>query len=178
MAVKIRLARRGRKKLARYDVVITDSRSPRDGKFIEKIGTYNPLTNPATIELNEDKAFEWLMKGAQPSDVVRAMLSYRGIMLKRHLQIGVGKGAITQQQAEEKLTAWKTSKEAQILSKRENLSKSKQDLAKARKEAESKVREARAEAIRKKAQAAEEAAAAPAPAEGEAAAAPAEEAQA
>jgi small subunit ribosomal protein S16 len=175
MAVKIRLARRGRKKLARFDVVVTDSRSPRDGKFIEKIGTYNPLTNPATIDLNEDKAFGWLMKGAQPSDVVRAMLSYRGIMLKRHLQIGVDKGAITQDQADQKLAGWKTSKEAQIQSKRENLTKSKQDLAKARREAESKVREARAEAIRKKAEAA---AAAPAPAESEAAAAPAEEAQA
>ena len=173
MAVKIRLARRGRKKLAKFDVVVTDSRSPRDGKFIEKIGTYNPLTNPATIDLNEDKAFEWLMKGAQPSDVVRAMLSYRGIMLKRHLQIGVGKGAITQEQADQKLATWKTSKDAKIQSKRDNLTKSKQELAKARKEAESKVREARAEAIRKKA----EAAAAAAPAEGEAAAAPAEEAQ-
>jgi small subunit ribosomal protein S16 len=175
MAVKIRLARRGRKKLARFDVIVTDSRSPRDGKFIEKIGTYNPLTNPATIDLNEDKAFGWLMKGAQPSDVVRAMLSYRGIMLKRHLQIGVDKGAITQDQADQKLAGWKTSKEAQIQSKRENLTKSKQDLAKARRDAESKVREARAEAIRKKAEAA---AAAPAPAESEAAAAPAEEAQA
>jgi len=165
MAVKIRLARRGRKKLARFDVVVTDSRSPRDGKFIEKIGTYNPLTNPATIVLNEDKAFDWLMKGAQPSDVVRAMLSYRGIMMKRHLQIGVGKGAITQDQADQKLVEWKSSKESKIQSKKDNLAKSKQDLAKARKEAESKVREARAEAIRKKALVAE------------AAAAPAEEAQ-
>jgi small subunit ribosomal protein S16 len=176
MAVKIRLARRGRKKLARFDVVVTDSRSPRDGRFIEKIGTYNPLTNPATIELNEEKAFDWLMKGAQPSDVVRAMLSYRGIMLKRHLQIGVGKGAITQEQADEKLTNWKSSKEGKIQSKRDNLAKSKSELAKARKEAESKVREARAEAIRKKAQVAEAAATA-ATAEGEAAAAPAEETQ-
>ena len=177
MAVKIRLARRGRKKLARFDVVVTDARSPRDGKFIEKIGTYNPLTNPATIELNEDKAFEWLMKGAQPSDVVRAMLSYRGIMLKRHLQIGVGKGAITQEQADERLAFWKTSKENKIQSKRDNLAKSKADKAKARKDAETKVREARAEAIRKKQEAAAAAATA-APAEGEAAAAPAEETQA
>jgi small subunit ribosomal protein S16 len=177
MAVKIRLARRGRKKLARFDVVVTDSRSPRDGKFIEKIGTYNPLTNPATIELNEDKAFDWLMKGAQPSDVVRAMLSYRGIMMKRHLQIGVGKGAITQEQADQKLATWKTAKDNKIQSKKDTLAKSKQDQAKARKEAESKVREARAEAIRKKAEAAAAAQVAPA-AEGEAAAAaPAEEAQ-
>ncbi|HET9053086.1 MAG TPA: 30S ribosomal protein S16, partial [Cyclobacteriaceae bacterium] len=89
MAVKIRLARRGRKKLAMYDVVVADARSPRDGRFIEKIGTYNPLTVPATIVLNDEKAFKWLMNGAQPSDTVKAVLSYRGIMLKKHLQIGV-----------------------------------------------------------------------------------------
>ncbi|HZY77993.1 MAG TPA: 30S ribosomal protein S16 [Cyclobacteriaceae bacterium] len=168
MAVKIRLARRGRKKLARFDVVVTDARAPRDGRFIEKIGTYNPLTNPATIELNDDKAFEWLMKGAQPSEVVKAMLSYRGIMMKKHLQIGVIKGAINQETADKKLADWKQSKESKIQSKRDNLAKSKQDAAKARKDAESKVREARAEAIRKKAEVAASAAAAPA-AEGEAA---------
>jgi small subunit ribosomal protein S16 len=167
MAVKIRLARRGRKKLARFDVVVTDSRSPRDGRFIEKIGTYNPLTNPATIELNEEKAFDWLMKGAQPSEVVKAMLSYRGIMMRKHLQIGVVKGAINQEAADKKLADWKQEKDAKIQSKRDNLTKSKHDAAKARKDAESKVREARAEAIRKKAEAA---AAAEAPAaEGEAA---------
>lgn len=169
MAVKIRLARRGRKKLARFDVVVTDSRSPRDGRFIEKIGTYNPLTNPATIELNEEKAFDWLMKGAQPSDVVKAMLSYRGIMMKKHLQIGVIKGAINQEAADKKLADWKQSKETKIQSKRDNLAKSKQDAAKARKEAESKVREARAEAIRKKQEAASAAATAAPAAEGEAA---------
>lgn len=176
MAVKIRLARRGRKKLARYDVVVTDSRSPRDGRFIEKIGTYNPLTNPATIELNDDKAFEWLMKGAQPSDVVKAMLSYRGVMLRKHLQIGVIKGAINQEAADKKLSDWKSAKDAKILSKRENLTKSKADAAKARKDAESKVREARAEAIRKKQEAAAAAASTPAATEGEAA--PAAEEQA
>ncbi|MEJ0029451.1 MAG: 30S ribosomal protein S16 [Bacteroidota bacterium] len=168
MAVKIRLARRGRKKLARFDVVVTDSRSPRDGRFIEKIGTYNPLTNPATIELNEEKAFNWLMKGAQPSDVVKAMLSYRGIMMKKHLQIGVVKGAINQEAADKKLADWKESKDAKIQSKRDNLTKSKQDAAKARKDAETKVREARAEAIRKKQEAAAAVVETPA-AEGEAA---------
>lgn len=168
MAVKIRLARRGRKKLARFDVVVTDSRSPRDGRFIEKIGTYNPLTNPATIDLNDEKAFNWLMKGAQPSEVVKAMLSYRGIMMRKHLQIGVIKGAINQEAADKKLADWKQAKDAKIQSKRDNLVKSKQDAAKARKEAESKVREARAEAIRKKQEAAAAAATA-APAEGEAA---------
>jgi len=175
MAVKIRLARRGRKKLARYDVVVTDSRSPRDGRFIEKIGTYNPLTNPATIELNDEKAFDWLMKGAQPSDVVKAMLSYRGIMMKKHLQIGVIKGAINQEAADKKLADWKAEKDSKIQSKRENLTKSKADAAKARKEAESKVREARAEAIRKKQEAAAAAATAAPAAEGEAAAPAAEE---
>ncbi|MDZ7649295.1 MAG: 30S ribosomal protein S16 [Cytophagales bacterium] len=111
MAVKIRLARRGRKKLALYDVVVADARSPRDGKFIEKIGTYNPATVPASIVLDDAKAFDWLMKGAQPSDTVRAMLSYRGVMLKRHLQIGVGKGAITQEQADAKLAEWVKTKD-------------------------------------------------------------------
>jgi small subunit ribosomal protein S16 len=168
--VKIRLARRGRKKLAMFDVVVADARAPRDGRFIEKIGTYNPLTNPATIDLNDNKAFEWLMKGAQPSDTVKAMLSYRGIMLKKHLQIGVIKGALTQEQADAKLADWLKSKENKIQAKREQLTQNKQASAKARKEAETKVREARAEAIRKKAEAAATAAnTAEAPAEGEAA---------
>lgn len=160
MAVKIRLARRGRKKLAKYDVVVADARSPRDGKFIEKIGTYNPLTVPATIELNDEKAFQWLMNGAQPSDTVKAMLSYRGVMLRKHLQIGVVKGAVTQEQADAKLAAWVKEKEAKIQTKRDSVSKSKLDSAKARKDAETKVKEARTEAIRKKAEAA---AAVPAP---------------
>jgi len=175
MAVKIRLARRGRKKLALYDVIVADARSPRDGRFIEKIGTYNPLTNPASINLDDDKAFNWLMKGAQPTDTVKAMLSYRGVLLRKHLQIGVIKGAISQEQADSKLADWLQAKETKIQSKKDNLSKAKQDAAKARKEAESKVKEARAEAIRKKA----EVAAATAPVEetqpeGEAPEAPAE----
>lgn len=170
MAVKIRLARRGRKKLSLYDVVVTDSRSPRDGKFIEKIGTYNPLTVPASINLDDNKAFDWLMKGALPSDTVRAMLSYRGVMLRRHLQIGVIKGAITQDQADAKLTEWVNAKQAKIQSKIDGVAKAKQTAAKVRKEAETKIKEARAEAIRKKAQVVE-AAASEAPAEGETAAA-------
>ncbi|HNT49449.1 MAG TPA: 30S ribosomal protein S16, partial [Cyclobacteriaceae bacterium] len=118
----------------------------------EKIGTYNPLTVPASIILDDNKAFDWLMKGAQPSDTVRAMLSYRGVMLRRHLQLGVAKGAITQEQADSKLTEWVKSKQDKIQSKVEGLAKAKQTAAKARKEAESKVKEARAEAIRKKAE--------------------------
>lgn len=173
--VKIRLARRGRKKLAMYDVVVADARSPRDGRFIEKIGTYNPLTVPATIELNDDKAFKWLMNGAQPSDTVKAMLSYRGIMLKKHLQIGVIKGAMTQEQADAKLQEWLKAKTAKIETKRDKLSQSKEALAKARKDAETKIKEARAEAIRKKAQVAE--AAAEQPAESEAPAAEPQQSQ-
>jgi small subunit ribosomal protein S16 len=164
MAVKIRLARRGRKKLSIYDVVVADARAPRDGKFIEKIGTYNPLTVPASIVLDDQKAFEWVMKGAQPSDTLKAMLSYRGVMLKKHLQIGVIKGALTQEQADQKHAEWIKAKDSKIQGKRDNLSKSKEDAAKARKAAETKVKEARAEAIRKKQQVAAEAPAA-APAE-------------
>lgn len=158
--VRIRLARRGRKKLATYDVVVADVRSPRDGKFIEKIGTYNPMANPAMININDDRAFDWLMNGAQPSDTVKRMLSYRGVLMRRHLQVGVIKGALTQEQADAKLAAWKADKDSKIQSKKDSLSKDSQAKAKARKEAEVKVREARAEAIRKKAEAAAAAAAA------------------
>src|SRR5258706_14109327 len=145
MAVKIRLARRGRKKLAMFDVIVADSRSPRDGKFIEKIGTYNPLTNPANINLEDQKAFDWLMKGAQPSETVKRMLSYRGVMLKKHLQIGVVKGALSQDQADSKLGEWVKSKDEKIQTKVDTLAKTKKDAAKARKEAETKVKEARTE---------------------------------
>jgi small subunit ribosomal protein S16 len=150
--VKIRLARRGRKKLAMYDVVVADARAPRDGRFIEKIGTYNPLTVPATINLNDEKAFTWLMNGAQPSDTVKAMLSYRGIMMKKHLQIGVIKGALTQEQADAKLDEWIQAKSAKIEAKLDKASQSKEAIAKERKAAETKIKEARAEAIRKKAE--------------------------
>jgi small subunit ribosomal protein S16 len=167
--VKIRLARRGRKKLAMFDVIVADARAPRDGRFIEKIGTYNPATTPATINLKDDRAFDWLMKGAQPSETVKAMLSYRGIMLKKHLQIGVIKGALTQEQADAKLADWVKSKESKIEAKRDKLVQSKQAQAKARKEAETKVKEARAEAIRKKAEALNAQPEPAAPAEGEAA---------
>jgi small subunit ribosomal protein S16 len=182
--VKIRLARRGRKKLALYDVIVADARAPRDGRFIEKLGTYNPLTVPAKIELNNDRAFYWLMQGAQPSDTVKAMLSYRGVMLKKHLQIGVVKGALTQEQADSKLEDWIKSKESKIQATSNKFVQDKEAQARARKEAETKIREARAEAIRKKALVAE-APAEPAPvaenaeaASGEAPAAEAPEAKA
>ena len=155
MPVKIRLARRGRKKQAMYDVVVADSRAPRDGRFIEKIGTYNPNTDPASINLDNDKAFDWVMKGAQPTDTVRAMLSYRGIMMKKHLQVGVNKGAITQEEADKKLEAWMKDKESKIQGKVEKLAKAKADKKKAALEAEKKVSDARAEELKKRAKEAE-----------------------
>src|SRR5690606_12830537 len=150
MAVKIRLARRGRKKAAMYDIVVADSRSPRDGRFIEKLGTYNPLTNPATINFSMDKAFDWIMKGAEPTDTVRAMLSYRGILYKKHLQIGVNKGALTQEAADAKFEEWTANKEAKITGKKETLSQKKADAKKAALAAEAKVNADRAAAIAKK----------------------------
>ncbi len=128
MSVKIRLARRGRKKQAIYDVVVADARAPRDGRFIEKIGTYNPNTNPASININNERALTWLLNGAQPTDTVKAMLSYRGVMLKKHLQIGVLKGAISQELADAKFTAWLEEKDAKITSKSDKLAASKADV--------------------------------------------------
>ncbi|SRR5690606_7741798 len=150
MAVKIRLARRGRKKKAVYDVVVANASAPRDGRFIEKLGIYNPASNPATIEIDEEKSLKWLMNGAQPTDTVRAILSYRGVLFRKHLQVGVLKGAISQEQADAKYEEWKKSKEEKIAGKKDSLEKQKQDSAKARKEAEEKVKEARAEALKKK----------------------------
>ncbi len=173
MAVKIRLARRGRKKMAMYDVVIADARAPRDGRFIEKIGTYNPNTNPASIDINDEKAFQWVMDGAQPTDTVRAMLSYRGVMMKKHLQVGVNKGAITQEQADTKFDEFMKEKEAKLQGKVDSLTKAKDADAKSRHAAETKVKEARTEALQKKQ---EEAAAEIAAAEKAAAPAPEEEA--
>jgi small subunit ribosomal protein S16 len=128
MATKIRLQRHGRKKRAFFHIVVTDSRAPRDGRFIEKIGTYNPITNPATIDLNVDKAVQWLFNGAQPSDTARAILSYKGVLYKRHLQVGVKKGALTQEQADAKFTAWLEGKDAQVNAKRSSLADVKSSL--------------------------------------------------
>lgn len=150
MAVKIRLTRRGRKKRAMYDVIVADARSSRDGKFIEKIGTYVPTTNPATVNVDEQKAVEWLLKGAQPTDTVRRILSYKGLMLKKHLQIGVLKGAITQEQADGKYDEWLNEKEAIVNKKVSSIAQTKAEAAKARLAAEKKVNEAKAEALKKK----------------------------
>ncbi len=160
MAVKIRLARRGRKKLAIFDIVVADARAPRDGRFIEKIGTYNPNTNPASINLNDDKALQWVLNGAQPTDTARAILSYKGVLLKKHLQVGVNKGAISQETADAKFSEWKNVKDSKISGKADSLLSKKEAEKAARLAEESKVNAARAEAIAKKNAVVEEAPAA------------------
>lgn len=150
MPVKIRLSRHGRKKLPFYHIVVADSRAPRDGRFIERIGSYNPVTNPATIELNFDRALDWLQKGAQPTDTCRAILSYKGVLMKKHLLDGVRKGAITLDIAEAKFQTWMTEKDAKVKAKVDSLAKEKRDASKQRIDAESKVREARAQELAKK----------------------------
>jgi small subunit ribosomal protein S16 len=118
MAVKMRLSRKGRKKAPFYHIVVADARSPRDGKFIEKLGSYNPMTKPATIELDRDLAFDWLMKGAQPTDTVKAILKYKGVYYKKHLMRGVKKGAMTVEQAEALWQKWNDAKESHIESRK------------------------------------------------------------
>ena len=125
MAVKLRLQRKGRKKAPFYHIVAADARAPRDGRFIEKIGTYNPLTVPATIVLDRERAYDWLMKGAQPTDTVRAILRFKGIMYQKHLAIGVKKGAMTEEEAQAKLNTWIEAKEARIAKRREATEESK-----------------------------------------------------
>ena len=148
MSVKIRLARRGRKKQAIYDVVVADARAPRDGRFIEKLGTYNPNTNPASININNERALTWLLNGAQPTDTVKAMLSYRGVMLKKHLQIGVLKGAISQEQADAKFNAWVSEKDTKIEGKKDQLATAKADARKSALAAETAKNQARIDAIK------------------------------
>lgn len=128
MPVKIRLQRKGRKKRPFYHIVIADSRSPRDGRFIERIGVYNPMTSPATIEIDRDSAFDWLQKGAQPTNTVRAILRFKGVLYRKHLQRGVDKGAMTQEEADVKYQAWIDQKEGTIASRVEATAKAKADL--------------------------------------------------
>jgi small subunit ribosomal protein S16 len=123
MSVKIRLQRHGKKGKPFYWVVAADARSKRDGKYLEKLGTYNPNTNPATIELNLDSAVQWLHNGAQPTDTAKAILSYKGALLKHHLDGGVRKGALTAEQAEAKLAAWLLEKASKVEAKKDGLSK-------------------------------------------------------
>ena len=164
MSVKIRLQRHGKKGKPFFHIVVADSRARRDGRFIEKLGIYNPITNPATIELNVDSAVQWLNNGAQPTDTARAILSYKGALYKKHLQGGVAKGAFSAEEADKKFAAWLESKESKVQGKVEGLSKSKDDAKKAALEAEAKVNQARIDAAAKAeadAKAAEEAANAP-----------------
>jgi small subunit ribosomal protein S16 len=142
MATKIRLQRHGRKKRAFFHIVVTDSRAPRDGRFIEKLGTYNPITNPATIKIDVDKATQWIISGATPTDTANAILRYTGVNYKKHLQVGVIKGAITQEQADAKFAEWQKEKESQVEGKREKLAGEKSFKMTEALKAESKRREA------------------------------------
>ena len=127
MPVKIRLQRHGKKGKPFFWIIAADSRTRRDGKFLEKLGIYNPNTNPATIELDVDSSVKWLQNGAQPTDTARAILSYKGVLLKNHLAGGVRKGALTEEQAEEKFNAWLQEKEGKVDAKKETLSKEQQE---------------------------------------------------
>ncbi len=147
MATKIRLQRGGRKARPIYSIVVADARAKRDGRFIEKLGTYNPNTNPATIDLNFDSALSWVMKGAQPTDTARAILSYRGVMMKKHLLEGVRKGALTEEQAEAKFEAWTNEKESKIQNKVESLASAEAKSKSDRLAAEAEANKARAAAI-------------------------------
>jgi small subunit ribosomal protein S16 len=170
MAVKIRLQRHGKKDSAYYHMVVADGRAPRDGKFIEKLGIYNPTTNPATIDIDFNSTIEWMMKGAQPTDTCRAILSYKGVLYKKHLLEGVKKGALTEEQADSKFNKWTEEKSGKILGKHDRLRGETEKRSGERQKAETAAREARAAK-----QAAKAAAAAASQAEAPAADAPAAE---
>ena len=150
MSVKIRLSRHGKKNYAFFHISATDVRSPRDSRIIELLGTYDPNTNPATITLNVDRALYWLQNGAQPTITAKRILSYKGVLLKKHLQEGVKKGALTQEQADAKFATWIEEKEAKVEAKREKLATGKAEAKKAAVEQENKINVARAEELAKK----------------------------
>ncbi|MDD2198163.1 MAG: 30S ribosomal protein S16 [Bacteroidales bacterium] len=147
MPVKIRLARHGRKRRPYYYIIVADSRSPRDGRFIERLGSYNPNSDPATIILDFEKALDWVIKGAQPTDTVRSILSREGVMLKKHLLEGVKKGAFDEAEAERRFENWKKDKEQRLVAAIEKLKRESETERNKRIEAETKVKETRAEAI-------------------------------
>lgn len=181
MATKIRLQRHGRKNYAFYPIVIADSRAPRDGRFIERIGSYNPNTNPATITLNFERALYWVNVGAQPTDTVRSILSNEGVLLMKHLQGGVRKGAFDEAEAQRRFDAWKSKKQASVDSLKADMASKKELDAKQRLADEQAKNKAKAEEVAKKkaeAAAAKAEAEAAANAEAEGAEAPAEEAAA
>ena len=172
MATKIRLQRHGRKDAAFYHIVIADSRAPRDGKFIERIGSYNPNTNPATINLNFERALYWLQTGAQPTDTTRNILSSQGVLLKKHLLGGVAKGAFSAEEAENRFNAWGAAKQKGVEAEKSKLNAAKNETLKQRLEAEKAVNKAKAESVaQKRAEKAADAAKAAAEAAAEAAAA-------
>ena len=139
MPTRIRLQRKGKKGRPYYHVVVADSRAPRDGKYIERIGAYDPNHNPAFVEVNIEKAMDWLQKGAQPSDTCRAILSYSGVVYKNHLANGVKKGAFTQEEADRRFDIWKNEKNAKVEGKKNSLAQGAEALSKARLDAERKV---------------------------------------
>ena len=147
MATKIRLQRHGEKGNAFYYIVVADARAPRDGRFIERLGSYNPNTNPATIDINFDKTLDWVNNGAQPTDTCRAILSYKGVLYKKHLQGGLKKGALTEEQVQEKFQAWLDHKEGKITGKKTSLVSAKDEARKAALAAEAKKKEEKAAAI-------------------------------
>jgi len=147
MAVKIRLSRHGKKNYAYYHIVVADSRAPRDGRLIETLGTYDPNTNPAKIQLDAEKALTWLNNGAQPTLTARRLLSYKGVLLKKHLQGGVVKGALTQEQADAKWEAWMQEKDTKVAAKKGKLEQETREEMKKRLEAEAIVNKERAAAL-------------------------------
>jgi len=153
----MRLQRHGRKSYAYYHIVIADSRAPRDGRFIERIGSYNPNTNPATVNLKFDRALYWFQTGAQPTDTVRNILSWEGVLMKQHLLGGVKKGAFSAEEAEKRFEAWKSEKENKVSKTKEQLAAEKKAATKARLEAETAVKNAKAAELAKKNAAAVEA---------------------
>lgn len=150
MPVKIRLQRHGRKRYAYYHIVVADSRAPRDGRFIERLGSFNPNTNPATIQLNFEKAVEWLNNGAQPTDTTRMILSSEGVLMKKHLLDGVKKGAFDAAEADVRFAKWVNEKSAKVEAKKEKLVGAKSAAAKERLEIEKKINVEKAEAIARK----------------------------
>ncbi len=144
MAVKIRLQRHGKKDRVFFHLVVADSRAPRDGAFIEKLGVYNPNTNPATVDINFDSTLKWLQDGAVPTNTCKAILSYKGVLIKKHLLDGVKKGALTEEQVEKKFAAWLQEKENKINNKKDNLSTGKKSAETKRLEVEKAAKEAKA----------------------------------
>ncbi|MGB8416311.1 30S ribosomal protein S16 [Paraburkholderia sp.] len=147
MATKIRLQRHGKKGKPFYYIVVADARAPRDGRFIERLGSYNPNTNPATIDINFDKTLDWVNNGAQPTDTCRAILSYKGVLYKKHLEGGLKKGALTEEQVESKFQEWLDQKEGKITGKKTSLVSAKDEARKAALAAEAIKKEEKAAAI-------------------------------